>query len=246
MSYNYDMLIKMPMNTAVQNESEMVKALARALKQNFNTDISVQEFAGGYGIADLVFARNFQTEKNKLNRTPINNYYALKSFLSFPCNSSFTLQDIIKITGTSKGISEKIMSYLVAEKYILKERKTYYKPNMEFKNPIKKLVAIEAKLKDWKQGILQARRYKSFTDECYLAILSRYEKNIDYSYLDRFGIGLILFNENNGNIRIKQKPNCNIRLSFYEETMSAFAKELFLYETTTSKTQNFNNISFQV
>lgn len=240
------MLFKMPMNTSVQNEAEMVTALASALKKNFHTDIAVQEFAGGYGIADLVFARDFLTEKNKLDRTPINNYYALKSYLSLPYDTNFSLLDVMKISGTSKNNSERIINSLLDGQYIFKEGKTYYKPNVKFSNPIKKLVAIEAKLKDWKQGILQARRYKSYTDECYLAILSRYEKNIDYSYLDKFGIGLILFNENNGDIWIKHKPNTKIVLSFYEEVMGVFAKELFLYQTSSYKTQNFSNMSFQV
>lgn len=236
----------MPINTPISNEADMVKALASALKQKFHTDIAVQEFAGGYGIADLVFARNFLTERNTINRTPINNYYALKSYLRIPDKIPFTLEDIIRFSGTSKHISEKIISYLLNENYICKDRKVYYKNNTPFINPIKKLVAIEAKLKDWKKGILQARRYKSYTDECYLAILSRYEKNIDYTYLDKFGIGLILFDEKNGDIWIKQKPSKDSKLSFYEDVMGVFAKELFLHQTSILNPQNFNKISFQV
>ncbi|MDO8657356.1 MAG: hypothetical protein Q7K55_01350 [Candidatus Levybacteria bacterium] len=236
----------MPINNSIQSEAEMVKVLASALKQKFNTDVSVQEFAGGYGIADLVFAKNFVAETNILDRTPINNYYALKSYLKLSSKTSFSVDDIIKLSGTSKGISEKVISYLLKENYIYKDGKHYCKSNVQFKNPIKKLVAIEAKLKDWKQGILQARRYKSFTDECYLAILARYEKNIDYTYLDKFGIGLILFNEKNGEIWIKQKPSKNILLSFYEDLMGIFAKELFLHQSNLVNNQNLSKISFQV
>lgn len=236
----------MPLNNPIQSEAEMVKLLASALKQKFNTDVSVQEFAGGYGIADLVFAKNFLAGTNTVSRTPINNYYALKSYLKLPQKTPFNVSDIINLSGTSKNISERVVSYLLKENYIYKEGKNYYKSNIQFNNPIKKLVAIEAKLKDWKKGILQARRYKSFTDECYLAILSRYEKNIDYTYLDKFGIGLILFNEKNGDIWIKQKPSKNILLSFYEDLMGIFAKELFLHQTNLLNNQNLSKISFQV
>lgn len=236
----------MSINTSISNEAEMVQELATVLKQKFHTDIFVQEFAGGYGIADLAFAKNFLTEKNTLSRTPINNYYALKSYLRLSNKVPFTLEDIIRLSETSKHISEKILSYLLNENYIYKEGKFYYKSDTVFKNPIKKLIAIEAKLKDWKQGILQARRYKSYTDECYLAILSRYEENIDYSYLDKFGIGLILFNEKNGDIWTKQKPSKNTLLSFYEDAMGIFAKELFLHQANILNPQNFNKISFQV
>jgi len=236
----------MPINSSISNETEMVKMLASALKQEFNTDIAIQEFAAGYGIADLAFAKNFLTEENILDRTPINNYYALKSYLGLINKVPFTLKDIIKLSGTSNHISEKVISYLLNEHYIYKDDKFYYKSNTVFKNPIKKIVAIEAKLKNWKQGILQARRYKSYTDECYLAILSRYERNIDYSYLNKFGIGLILFNEKNGGIWIKQKPRKNSLLSFYEEVMGVFAKELFLHQTNVLNPQNFSKISFHV
>lgn len=49
----------------------------KRLKREFQTDAFVREFAVGYGIADLVFAKSFYSKKNKLNRKPISNYYSL-------------------------------------------------------------------------------------------------------------------------------------------------------------------------
>ncbi|MBU3979386.1 hypothetical protein KJ980_06125 [Patescibacteria group bacterium] len=219
----------------IQTEAELVSELVSVLKHQFKTDSVVREFAGGYGIADLVFARNFFTKNNILNRVPINNYYALKSYLSLSDNTPFTIDDITRSSGTSRFLSQKIISSLLSNKYIYKESNVYFKNKLKFDNPIKRLVAIEVKLKDWRQGILQARRYKSFTDECYLAILSSYEKNIDCSYLEKFGIGLILFNNKTGRIWIKRKPIKNNVLSFYEDVMGLFAKELFLHQTTSLK-----------
>jgi hypothetical protein len=220
----------MPMN--IQTEAELVQALAKGLKDNFKTDVAVQEFAGGYGIADLVFAKNFIQSNNKLGRIPIDNYYALKSYLKIPYKTSFSIADVMEISGTSKSNSLKIINSLIGANYIYRKNKFYYKYEIAFHNPVKHLVAIEAKLKDWKQGILQARRYKSFTDECYLAILSRYEKNIDYKYLNKFEIGLILYQEKSGEIFIKKRAKSNFVLPFYEELNNLFAKELFLRQAT--------------
>lgn len=232
----------MPNN--IHTEADLVQLLASGLQQSFNTDIAVQEFAGGYGIADLVFAKNFITGQNVINRKPLNNYYALKSYLSLPKEQPFTLNDIVKASGGGKTIGSTVANILTSGNYIFKENKLFYKTDTSLINPIKKLVAIEVKLRDWKQGILQARRYKSYTDECYLAILSRYEKNVDKNYLNQFGIGLILFNEENGEIWIKEKPTKNTLLSIYDDVVGLFAKELFLYESST--VQNLRSISFQV
>lgn len=232
------------MLTNIHTEADLVKLLASGLQRSFNTDIAVQEFAGGYGIADLVFAKNFITGQNVINRKPLNNYYALKSYLSLPQNEPFTLSDIVKASGGGKTIGNTVTRILTSGNYIFKEDKLFYKNETSLISPIKKLVAIEVKLRDWKQGILQARRYKSYTDECYLAILSRYEKNVDKRYLNQFGIGLILFNEENGEIWIKQKPTNDTLMSIYDHLLGQFAKELFLYESST--VQNLRNISFQV
>ncbi len=224
----------MEQNMKIQSEAELVSALAVGLKKKFRTDTFVQEFAAGYGIADLAFAKNFLSNRNSINRVPIDNYYALKAYLRLPSNEPFFIEDIMKVSGTSKSMSKKIANTLVEHSYFHEEKHSYFKLENQIVNPIKKLVAIEAKLKDWKQGIMQARRYKSYTDECYLAILADYEKNIDLNYLKQFGVGLILFDQNNGQIQVKIKPAQNIFLSIYEESLDLFARELFLYKAQLS------------
>lgn len=228
-------MLSLPMD--IKNEFDLVRALADGLQGSFNTDIAVKEFEGGYGIADLVFAKNFIQKENILQRTPINNYYALKSYLALAKNTPFSVEDIMRISGTSRTSSNNIINSLIKDGYVDKAGKQFLKTEVKLENPIKHLIAIEVKLKDWKQGILQARRYKSFTDECYLAILSNYAKNIDNSYLDKFGIGLILCNEKNGEIWIKRKAKRKQVFSFYEELTGIFAKELFLYQANGLKFQ---------
>ena len=53
-------------------------------------------------------------------------------------------------------------------------------------------ISIEVKLRDWKNGILQAKRYLRFSDYSYLAILEKYQRNIDMDELKNSGIGLIV------------------------------------------------------
>lgn len=52
-------------------------------------------------------------------------------------------------------------------------------------------ISIEVKLKDWKGGLIQAQRYKSFSDYSYLALPKSYIKNINLDLLENTGIGLL-------------------------------------------------------
>ncbi len=215
----------------IKTENQLVEELGKGLTSQFNTDTFIREFSAGYGIADLAFARNFFTNKNKVDRQPINNYYALKGILSLPNSIPFTKNDFINVTGISNSMCTKVFQILIEKDYIQRKGGNKFIKTLDLYSPIKKLVAIEVKLKDWKQGILQARRYKSFTDECYLAILADYERNIDYDLLNQFGIGLILFNQNDGKILIKKQPGRIKLLTIYNTLLDTFAKEEFLYRT---------------
>jgi len=190
----------------IKTEKQMVNELAKRLTTVFNTDIAITELSAGYGIVDIAFAKNFFTTKNKIGREPLNNYSSVKIVLGLDRKKTFSFTDALKISGVSVVSCRKIMKNLMDAGYIEKIGPGVFKKVYDIKNPIKKIIAIEAKLKDWKQGAKQARRYKSFTDECYLALLSRYEKNVDYSYLEKFGIGLILFNPDDGKIIFKKRP----------------------------------------
>ena len=54
-----------------------------------------------------------------------------------------------------------------------------------------KVISIEVKLKDWKNGLLQARRYLIFSDYSYLALPEEKIKNVDIDSVQRYGIGLL-------------------------------------------------------
>jgi hypothetical protein len=212
----------------IVDEYDLVARLATKLQPEFNTDVFVKEFTAGYGIADLVFARSFYTKENVLNRKPISNYFALELYLSIPEYTPLTFSDLSSLVRVSPSTLRLVVNELVHDNYLeMVGGNTYIKAGY-IESPVKKLVAIEAKLRDWRQGIIQARRYRSFTDECYLAILARYDKNIDYSYLERFDIGLILFDEISGNIELKRKPLESSILSIYKNETNFYAKELFL------------------
>ncbi len=84
-----------------------------------------------------------------------------------------------------------------------------------FNNKNTQFIAIEVKIKDWKQGLYQAWRYKSFAEKSYLAIYDKYAKNVDLEMFKEYGIGLIIFNEKQ--VKVIVKPTTS---KFKEETHS--------------------------
>ena len=69
----------------------------------------------------------------------------------------------------------------------------------------KKFTAIEAKLFDWKAGLDQASRYKSFANEVYIALDGDYIDRVDMDLLKKQGIGLMSVSHKSLKIVLKAK-----------------------------------------
>jgi len=89
------------------------------------------------------------------------------------------------------------------------------------------VVATELKLKDWKKALVQAKNYQLGADYVYLAVplLKSYNilRKAKY-YLEKDGIGLIVINEKNCDVKkiidakVSKKKICNITLREIKKT----------------------------
>lgn len=219
----------------VKDERSLVFKLEKILKKEFGTNLAFHEFTTGYGIADLVFAKKFSFSRKILKRKPITDFNSFSLFLNLDINKEYSISEISNIFPyLNESEIKKRLRVLVTSGYLNKLDKNFYKKNISEINfnPIKKIIAIEVKLNDHKNGLIQARRYKYFADESYLAILKEAEKNIDISEFNKQNIGLILFNSKDNTIEIKH-PREDQRI---EKKINLFAKELMVYK--------FNNVAF--
>ncbi len=57
------------------------------------------------------------------------------------------------------------------------------------------LIAVEAKVKNWKSAVQQAITCLLFADQVYIAMPAEYTHRVNRSDLARFGIGLLMVNE---------------------------------------------------
>jgi len=81
------------------------------------------------------------------------------------------------------------------------------------KGPLRKqIIAIELKVKNWSQAIIQASKYKLCTEQVFIAISGDFIHRIDISRLKKLGIGLIAIND--GHIAIKIKPKKRNKIQF--------------------------------
>jgi hypothetical protein len=53
------------------------------------------------------------------------------------------------------------------------------------------VIAVEAKVQDWRRGLQQALTYRLCSDEAFLAISTQYLQRVDRLVLAKYGIGLI-------------------------------------------------------
>ena len=68
------------------------------------------------------------------------------------------------------------------------------------------LIAIEAKVSDWRKGAVQAKRYQVFADRVYLAIKQEFAHRVDLDLLHAHHIGLLCVNESRVQELLPAKP----------------------------------------
>jgi len=207
-------------------EKQFVSFLEKKLKENFDF-LTKKEVGVGYGIADLVLFKlnpiKCKIRKNHKQYKKLENERAFKIFEFLPEIGQRKKADLDYLSRELK-ISKKILKYkylkqLLEDKFIkIVDDKYYFKVNGWM--PIaKEVIAVEAKLKDWKRGIVQANRYKSFANKTYLAMPAQQEKNIDRELLKKHNIGLMLFDTNTGKL-IMKNPRKKKALNKYKANLA--------------------------
>jgi len=196
------------------------KAFVKQLESIFiNTNfITKKEVKAGYGVADLVLVK--LNHKNCIIRRKNNQFKKLvkeEYFRVLDCipekgrGKPVGVDILVKKTGISKSfLKYRILEYLKKNKYIREENKNFYFKINGWIPIAKEIIAIEAKLKNWRRGFIQANRYKSFANKVYLAVPIEISHLVDKNLLKRFNIGLIVLDVRKNYKKIsrvkKEKP----------------------------------------
>lgn len=216
------------------DENTFVKLLQRLfIKQGY---ITQREIGVGYGIADLVIIKkssisnkHCKIRKNHKQITPLLSEEYFKTLKVLPDEYDKDKAVEFSYIAERSSLSNSYLKYKVLRDLETKGYirciggKYYFKVNGWL--PItSELVAIEAKLKDWRRGAIQANRYKAFANRVYLAVPKDTVHVVDQAFLRKLNIGLISLDAQN--LTKKITVGCKTEKPFDEHKFN-FAAEYF-------------------
>jgi len=194
------------------------KKLVKKLSQLFQQDgfLAKNEVGVGYGVADLVLinstkfnSENCQLRKNygQYSKLLKEDYFKILSLLpDQKQNKGVKIDYLLEKTNLSKSyLKYTILDSLKRKGFIKEKNKNYYFKINGWMPIAKEVIAVEAKLRDWKKGIYQANRYKSFADKVYLAVPLDAAHLVDRKMLIKYNVGLIVVD------MIKEKKTITVR-----------------------------------
>lgn len=172
------------------SESALVEKLIIELQKKYDIQYIVRELRSGNNIADVVYTTEINRE-NIIFDEYINAYY----YFNMIHNKKKI--DLNQILINDNKTNKKFRNFLLTL-----EELGYIKVNGQYIEAIKKIdsvtknfIAIEAKLCDWKSGLIQANRYKQFADEVYVALSDDYINKVDKFLFKEMNIGLMSVSE---------------------------------------------------
>ncbi|GAG18542.1 unnamed protein product, partial [marine sediment metagenome] len=179
------------------------KTFVKKLENIFITEgfLTKKEIGAGYGVADLVLVKLSPKQctvriRNKQFKPLLNEQY-FKIFQYLPEEiegKPANLEYLVEQTNLSKSfLKYTLLARLEKDGYIKKTKDDFYFRINGWMPIAKEIIAIEAKLKNWKRGFEQANRYKSFANKVYLAVPLEISHLVDRSLLKAHNVGLIVF-----------------------------------------------------
>ncbi len=225
---------KMKTKTPVLDGSEqsmipIIKVNADKLppKDRKSKIIPLEEFSAGTGISDLTIFTvddKLLEERRLNNKAPATSKQQIEILLCILGSKCVTIDEIVEQTTlkSKKAILSTLEQLLKAN--LVSKHNSFYSASYDIADSsTNNIIAIEAKVRDWKSGIRQAMRYKEYADYSYLAI---YEKNIgsclnNIAIFEQLGIGLIGVSDEGIRVHLKASLS-NVRS--LENRMLAFER----------------------
>jgi hypothetical protein len=204
-------------------EKDMIPVLRKSLSHIYKTQYFVEEFSSGIGIADLVFTTKI-TKRDKVLLDFQAMYYINQYFNKKPKNIS--KDDFIKLYSLNRKKAELTISFLRCLGLIKDFENGTFSMQGLFTPSTRELYSIEAKIKDWKQGLFQAIRYKNYSQKTFLAISEQFIHRVDESLLLKNNVGLISVNCNEARIIINPKKNIPSNKTAFYHLSENFASKM--------------------
>ena len=201
-------------------EKELVEKLVEYLERKYQIKYITRELQSGNNIADVVYTEKIDREYILFD-TYMDSYYYVKKIY----NKHEVDIDELAINQKYKKDFKVFLKYLEENGYI-KISKNHIEVIKKVDLATKNLVAIEAKLYDWKSGIEQAFRYKDYATKVYVALDSDNIEKVDKEIFKENNIGLLSVSEDEVKEIIKCKKEKVKKLDIQYYITDKFLKKL--------------------
>lgn len=210
---------------------------------------ALEEFSAGTGISDITLFcidNNLIQQRTKLDKSPLTSKAYIELILFVASNSKVKLEDIFN---AFKGFysPKTIKNYIstLENKHVLELKDGFYISQFNYSDlREQKVIAIEAKVKDWKSGIRQAMRYQEYADYSYLAIYESHIQNClqNMDIFERLGLGLIGVSDDGVTVHLRARKSEYQQL---ENKILAFERFISVFDDRYDAFEVRNNLCRQ-
>jgi hypothetical protein len=202
-------------------ESEMIAPIRKRLADRWKNALLLEEFGVGYGVADLVAVRPNRRGirlRRRLGQTaPLPRRSEVQVLRALRRSEAASFEDLLAFTGLSpKRLRHETLRFLLRENYVEEVRRGIFQLRGEYLPVAQEIWAVEAKMKNWFEGLCQARRYQHFAHRVYLAIFAPHRDRVRDETLREHNIGLIAVSRTGA------------RILFHPRRIAPHNEELFL------------------
>jgi hypothetical protein len=189
------------------------RSLVNSLKANYkaichwntiahSTEV-MEEVNLGFGIADLVILKLGDVLQKKSESLT---YFDVVIYNIVYTKKSISLEQIKEITRANTSLINRSVAKLTRESYVNKKDHVVFLSN-RYQGVASDIVAIEAKLKNWKRALNQAFRYKWFASKSFVVLDSAHIKPalVNIYEFEKLNVGLAEI-DILGNIQLHFKP----------------------------------------
>lgn len=161
------------------------------------------------GVVDVLYVAfddHVVTSRREANHAPIIEWHELRVFAALQSSAgrAVPLAELaLRVGMTRSGLRRGALSRLAASGHVDVTDRESVMPTWSYQPPARTLVAVEAKLRDWRRATSQARRYTSFADQSFIAV----ESNVAARALEQrkiiasSGVGILAVDSSSRRVR---------------------------------------------
>ena len=190
-------------------ERDMIAPIRQHLLSRWRDALAIEEFGVGYGVADLVATRPNHAavaRRKKLGQWASASHRDEARVLCALRTGPKAVAELAQTTGIPlRRLRSNTLRFLLAQGFTCPETLGVVGLIDDYRPVVREIWAVEAKLKNWYQGLCQARRYQHFAHRVFLAVPDDRRSVVKNDLLRRLNVGLIAVTSSSARIILRPR-----------------------------------------